>query len=273
MKLSIVYALVPRTKFRAAIVAPLESVLKLASEEGVNGIEFNIPNPFEVNVTELERKLSDYNLELSALSTGLSYLEYGYSLTHPNEELRKKSIEFFVKYCEIAHRLSKYNRVVIGLARGRSEGRSREEVLNILRKSIEEILKRTESYGTTLLVEPINHYETDILNKLDETIEFIKSIGSPRVKLLLDTYHSTIEEKSPYDAIVKAREYIGYVHVAENNRLAPGMGMLDWERIIYRLIAVGYNDYLSIECIPYPTYEEMVKTGVETLRRVLELRY
>ena len=94
-------------------------------------------------------------------------------------------------------------------------------------------MEKTEDKGTVFLLEPINKYETDIINTIDEALPLIKEYK--RLKLLLDTYHMTIEDISPYDAILKANEYIGYIHVAENNRLAPGMGMLDWERIIYRL--------------------------------------
>ena len=267
MKIAAVYALVEETTFKAAVRAPLLEVLDLMHRLGFDGIEINIPDPFKVDVTKLSKNLKNYGLELSAISTGLSYVNYGLSLTHPSKEVRGKSIEFFIKYSEIASTIEGSNKVVIGLARGKSEGRQLNDVIQLLKESIRVVLEKTENNGTIFLLEPINKYETDIINTIDEALPLIKEYK--RLKLLYDTYHMTIEDVSPYDAILKADGHIGYVHVAENNRLAPGMGMLDWERILYRLLRVGYNDYVSIEAIPKPSYEEMLRIGIRTLRSLL----
>lgn len=267
MKLAAVYALTEETSFKAVIRAPLHKVLDLMHKLGYDGIEINIPNPFKVDISKLSRDLNSYGFELSAISTGLSYVNYGLSLTHPSREVREKSIEFFIKYSEIASTIEGANRVVIGLARGKSNGRPIDSVIQLLKDSIRVIMERTENNNTLFLLEPINRYETDIINTIDEALPLIREFK--RLKLLYDTYHATIEESNPYDAILKANGYIGYVHVAENNRLAPGMGMLDWERIICRLLRVGYNDYVSIEAIPKPSYERMLEIGSRTIRSLL----
>ncbi|RLG88387.1 MAG: hypothetical protein DRO15_02950 [Thermoprotei archaeon] len=270
MRIAAVYALTEETKFEAVVKGPLDKVLNLMKNLGYDGIEINIPNPFNININQLSSKLNEYGLELSAISTGLSYLSYGISLTHSSKDMREKAIEFFIKYSEISSILSRYNYVVIGLARGKCEGRPRSEVLKNLKDSLEEILEKTENYGTIFLIEPINRYETDIINTIEDSIQLAKEYR--RVRILLDTYHMTIEDVSPYDAILKAEQYIGYVHAAENNRLAPGMGMLNWELIICRLLRIGYQGYISIEAIPKPSYEEMLRIGIKTLNQYLKLR-
>jgi len=270
LRIAAVYALSEETKFEAVVKGSLDKILNLMRDLGYDGIEINIPNPFNIDVNQLSSKLNEYGLELSAISTGLSYLSYGISLTHSSKDMREKAIKFFIKYSEISSTLSKYNYVVIGLARGKCEGRPKSEALKTLRESLEKILENTEDYGTIFLIEPINRYETDIINTIEDSIQLAREYR--RVKILLDTYHMTIEDVSPYNAILKAGEYIGYVHAAENNRLAPGMGMLNWELIICRLLRIGYQGYISIEAIPKPSYEEMLRVGIKTLNQYLKPR-
>ncbi len=267
MKIAAVYTLAKDAPFKALVAGPMSEVFKLMSELGFDGVEINIPNPFDVDIRNLAKALSDYGLELSAISTGLSYLVYDLSLTHPNEEKRRKSLEFFMKYSEMSAELSNRGRVIIGLARGKCGNRPRDEVSRIFKESLRLLLEKTEDYGTIYLLEPINRYEIDFINTVDEALEYVREFN--RVQLLLDTFHMTLEDESPYKAIEKAGKFIGYVHVAENNRLAPGMGMLDWERIICKLLISGYHGYLSIEAIPRPSYEEMLRVGIETLRKYI----
>jgi len=80
LKLSAVYAIASKVRFDVLIYGKLDDVLKLMSELGYEGIEYNIDDPFKVNVSELKSKTLKSGLEVSALSTGLSYLTYGYSL-------------------------------------------------------------------------------------------------------------------------------------------------------------------------------------------------
>ena len=118
LKLSAVHALAKGVEFYVVIKAPLEEVLVKLQSYGYDGVEYNISNPNEVDVSELKRKTKSYGLEVSAISTGLSYLRYGYSLSNPDTNARSKAIEFFKKYIEVAEKLEAY-KVVIGLARGK----------------------------------------------------------------------------------------------------------------------------------------------------------
>ena len=265
LKLSAVYAIAPEIKFDVVVRGPIRQVLSQLKSLGYDGVEYNISNPFEVNVNELKEVTSDYGLEVSAISTGLSYLRYGYSLSSPNEELRRKAIEFFRKYIDVSVELGSY-KVVIGLARGKCEGdctRAKE----LLKKSLTELDSYARERDVILLLEPLNRYETDLINRVSEALEISKEFKS--VKLLLDTFHTTLEERSAYDAIDLAGRYIGHVHVADSNRLAPGMGILDWEKIVYRLIKNNYRGFLSVEARAEPSYEEMLKVASRTLKPLL----
>lgn len=266
LKLSAVYAVTPDVEFDVVIRGPARQVLSLIKSLGYDGVEYSIPNPFEVNVHELKRITEDIGLEVSALSTGLSYLHYGFSLSSLNTNLRKKSLEFFHKYIDISVDLNA-NKVVIGLARGECGKADCKKVKQVLMDSLKILDSYAYERGVTLVFEPLNKYETDLINRVCEAIDLIKDLKS--TKLLLDTFHATLEEKSVYDAVEEAGPYIGHVHVADSNRRAPGMGMLDWERIIYKLIKVGYRGYLSVEARAEPSFEELLKTSIKTLKPLI----
>jgi len=269
LKLSAVHAIAPGIKFDVVIHGPLTNVLKLASRYGYEGIEYNISNPFEVDVKELLEVTRESGLEVSALSTGLSYLRYGYSLSSPKDEVRSKALEFFRKYVDISVELE-CRKVVVGLARGKcgdEVGIDCGLARKLLRESLEVLNDYARERGAIIVFEPLNRYETKLINRVSEAIELIK--GLKNVKLLLDTFHTTLEERSPYEAIMEAGELIGHVHVADTNRLAPGLGMLDWEKVIFRLLRVGYSGFLSVEARAEPNYEELLKVSASTLKPLL----
>lgn len=265
LKLSAVHAIAKGVEFYVVIKAPLEEVLRKLVKYGYDGIEYNISNPFEIDVDWLKNTTRNYGLEVAAISTGLSYLRYKYSLSSSNEEYRLKAIEFFKKYIELAAKLEAY-KVVIGLARGKCEG-SCQVALERLKDSLNELDKYATNYNVLLVLEPLNRYETDLINKLDDALELVKQYSN--VRILFDTFHMMLEEPNVYDAILRAGKYIGHFHAADSNRLAPGMGMLDWEKIIYRLLRTGYQGHISIEARIEPNLDELLEVSARTLKPLL----
>ncbi len=269
-KLSMIYAVAPKTDFNVVVKGDLGRFLDLASSLGYEGVEYNVSNPFEVSSRTLKEAAELRGLKPSALSTGLSYLRYGYSLSSRDEELRENAVRFFKGYVDLSAELG-CRKVVIGLARGRCGvpgeadcGRARQ----LLRRSLEVINDYALERGVTVVFEPLNRYETKLINSVEEALNLIK--GLKAFKLLLDTFHATLEEASPYEAILKAEGMIGHVHVADSNRLAPGMGIIDWERVVLRLMMAGYKGYLSVEAVPKPSYEGMLRKAAETLKPIIE---
>ena len=265
LKLSAVHAIATGVEFDVVITAPLENVLSKLQRLGYDGVEYNISNPFEVNIAELKSTTKRYGLEISAISTGLSYLRYGYSLSSSNNEYRDKAIEFFKKYIEVAEELEAY-KVVIGLARGKCEGDCRA-AKERLKKSLEILDEYAGRHGVILVFEPLNRYETDLINRLSEAIELTQQYSN--IKILFDTFHMMLEEQNLYDAILRAGNHIGHFHVADSNRLAPGLGMLDWEKIIYRLLRTGYRGYISVEARSEPSLETLLEVSARTLKPLL----
>ncbi len=117
-------------------------------------------------------------------------------------------------------------------------------------EGMQEIYEYSESVGIQLGIEPINRFETYFINRGDQALALAKAVGE-NCGVCLDTFHMNIEEDDSYAAIKRAKGRLAGFHVADNNRMAPGMGKLDWPKIIATLKEIGYDKVLSVEfCSP-----------------------
>lgn len=120
-----------------------------------------------------------------------------------------------------------------------------------------------EKFGIIIAIEPLNRYETNMITNTQEGLKLIDHIGSPAIQIMYDTYQMNIEDASFRHSIKKARGKIAHVHVADNNRLAPGRGHIDFKEILHALNSIDYQGYISLEtyCISpeqlyLPNYED-----------------
>ena len=117
-------------------------------------------------------------------------------------------------------------------------------------EGMQEIYAYSESCGILLGIEPINRFETYFINRGDQALALAKAVG-PKCGVCLDTFHMNIEEDNMFDAIRRAKGRLVGFHVADSNRMAPGMGTLNWPKIIETLHEIDYNQVLSVEfCSP-----------------------
>jgi len=114
-------------------------------------------------------------------------------------------------------------------------------------KHLKFLAKHASEKGVTLMVEPLNRFETDFLNTCDQGLKLIKAVGSPNVKLHLDTFHMNIEEKNQAAAIRKAGKHLGHFHACGTDRGTPGNDSLDWAPIVRALKSIGYRGDVVIE--------------------------
>lgn len=107
---------------------------------------------------------------------------------------------------------------------------------------------RLPAGGARLFLEPLNRYEAAFLNRVEQAVDLARRIGQPRVVALADLFHMNIEEADLAAPLRAAGDRLGHVHVADNNRLQPGAGCLDFRTPFAALKAIAYDGYVSIEC-------------------------
>jgi len=110
--------------------------------------------------------------------------------------------------------------------------------------------------GVTLGLEPLNRFETDMVNTVDQALSILDEVGSPHLKIVLDTFHSNIEEKDIPATIRKiGKDLLCHVQGNESDRGTPGTGHLEWQGIREALTDIGYDGAVVIETFGQPSKE------------------
>lgn len=257
----------PGARFSAlAIRKDLQDGIRMAAEMGYDAVELHIRDPREIDVGGIEKLLKQYRLTVPTIGTGQAYGEEGLSFADPAPEIRRKAVQRIKEQMDLAFRLG-VPRVTIGLIRGTAgpgEDRNRAETC------VEECLAECLAYNpaVTLVLEPINRYETSLYNDAVSAREAIDRIGKPNLKLLIDTFHMNIEEPDICRSIRLAGDCISHVHFADSNRWAPGCGHLDFREILRVLGDIGYRGAICAEILPKPTPEEALRLTIEYFRKL-----
>ena len=116
-------------------------------------------------------------------------------------------------------------------------------------EGMQQIYEYATSNGILIGIEPINRFETYFINRGDQALALAKATGE-NCGVCLDTFHMNIEETDPLAAIRRAKGRLVGFHVADNNRMAPGMGTIDWKATVGALQEIGYDEVLSVEFSP-----------------------
>jgi sugar phosphate isomerase/epimerase len=119
-----------------------------------------------------------------------------------------------------------------------------------------------------LVLEPINRYETTLINNVDQGLALIEAVGADNFGLLLDTFHANIEEPKIEDSIQAAGDRIFHFHVADSNRWYPGAGHLDFKSILDALFATSYQGFVSGEFMPLPDADTSAQRSIAYLRQL-----
>jgi len=171
--------------------------------------------------------------------------------SHPDAAVQKGAIAY-MKHCIDAAVTMKAPSVVGPLyaAVGRqwqATPAQREKDLARCAKNLKVIAKYAQDNGVFLALEPLNRFETSFINLTEQALELVKMIDNPSVRLMMDTFHANIEEKSLGKAIELAGKLMAHVHANENDRGTPGSGHVNWTEIAAALKKIKYSGPLVIE--------------------------
>jgi len=112
---------------------------------------------------------------------------------------------------------------------------------------LKEVCRFARNRGVKVGIEPVNRYETFLINTCSQALELADMIDEPNICVHLDTYHMNIEEKDFYQATRLAGDRLCHYHLCENDRGIPGTGLVDWEGIFRALGEMGYRGNAALE--------------------------
>lgn len=237
-----------------------------AKSLGFDGVEIFAPSGAAIAGTNLKSLLGDQNLRLAAVGTGGGWVLHRLTLTGPDSSARTQARDFIRGIIDAGGAFGAP--AIVGSMQGRwDEQTSRDVALGRLREALDELGRHAKQYNVPLLFEPLNRYESNLINSIDDGLALIQSLGKSNVKLLADLYHMNIEEADPAGALKAGGKAIGHVHFADSNRRPIGLGHSDMTRIAGALRDIGYDGYMSAECLPYPDSNAAAKKTIESFNR------
>ncbi len=267
MKFSGTISLQYDTPFSPFSVSEYEEGLDWLKAEGFDGAELCISHYRDLDLEQIQKKLTERGLECSTISTGQSRTLEGFSLLHEGEAL-KRCQERLRQHIDAAAFLK--CRVTIGLLRGVGSPDSQQEDTLRLAKNLEPIVDYALQKKVTLLLESLNRYETSLCTGVQSTMDFIRNdLGNPGcVKILWDLFHANIEDPKLLEAIDAMGSKLGHVHLADSNRWFPGYGHIDLTSIAAKLKRTGFDGYLSFECLNLPNRETVRISSGSLIQRL-----
>jgi len=114
-------------------------------------------------------------------------------------------------------------------------------------ESVREMAEYAGQVKVQLAIEPLNRFETYLLNTQADAARFVREVAHPHCKILYDTFHVNIEEKSIPRAVAACSDVIGLVHISENDRSTPGAGAVNWQQTFDALHQAGYDGWMVCE--------------------------
>ncbi len=221
-------------------VAVLESLKSL----GYDGVEVPIFN-LDLDYAAWGKRLDNIGLERTAVTVRT---EEDNPIA-PEADVRQKGVDATKKALDCCaavgatHLVGPYHSA-LGLFSGQGPT---EDEWNWGVESMRAVAQHAGEVGVTLGVECLNRFETYLLNTHADSSRFAREVDHPNCKVMYDTFHANIEEKSIPEAIRTCSDVLCHVHISENDRSTPGAGNVRWDENWDTLKEVGYDGWLMIE--------------------------
>ncbi|MFN6106382.1 MAG: TIM barrel protein [Planctomycetaceae bacterium] len=245
----------------------LPGAIAEARSLGFDAVEVFPPAPDAVDPRQLQRLLDDQGLKLAAVGTGGGWVRQKLHLCLPDAGGRQRARDSIRGIIDLAGGLGAP--AIIGSMQGRwGEGVSREQARDWLVEALAELGAHANSYGVPLLYEPLNRYETNLVNTVEQGLELLRPLPAGRVKLLCDLFHMNIEEVDIAASLMAAGSQLGHLHFVDSNRRPAGYGHLDYGPIARALKSLDYGGYASAEAFAWPDSSTAARQTSDMFRRL-----
>lgn len=260
------------------------SILPRIREHGFDGFEVPVFQPSAINPGKIWRALAENGLECRVCAI----LPAGLNTISDDAEIRRKTREHLVTCIKVAADLGS-NLMAgpvyapVGYLPGRRRSSDEWKWAVECFQSLGPILQEND---VDLGLEPLNRFETYFLNTAVDAVRLCEEISDDRIGVLLDTFHTNIEEKDVADAFRSVDKRLKHVHACENDRGIPGTGHVEFASIAEVLKEIDYDAWITIESFGYthkqlaaaaaiwrdlaPTPEAIAFEGIGLLRNIFQ---
>lgn len=224
---------------------PIDVTIRRLARYGYKSIEIS-GEPEVFDTKELRKQLAENGI---ACWGAVSLMFEGRDLIHADEAVRATSITYLKKCITMVKELDGYEMTIVPSQVGKVAAMDTpEQEWAWAVESLKEVYVHAQREGIRMALEPLNRFETNFLNRADQALLLAEEVG-PDCGVCIDTFHLNIEEADMIEAIRSSKERLVDFHVADNNRMACGMGALDWPLIISTLKEIGYDGAVTVEFV------------------------
>lgn len=214
---------------------------------GYDKVEIAVEDPQLINTEEIKKKLVENDLDVIICGAFGDTRD----LTSDDESIRKNGLKYIEECLNIASDLNAkffagpmYS--AVGKARMVSSQQRKVEWDRAV-EGIRKVCEMAELRGLDIGIEPLNRFESDLINNVEDLLKLIDEVDQPSAKICLDMFHMNIEEPDPEQAIISAGDKLIHMQVSENYRGTPGTGSSNWEAYYNGLEKINYTGTISIE--------------------------
>jgi len=221
-----------------------ERALEWTRETGYDFIEIPLMDPDEVDAEMTRAALRRHGLSATC-SLGLGF---DTDVSSPDPEVAGRGEALLTRAVEVASEIgSPYLGGVLYSAMGKYQRPGTEEARAQVAGVIARVAATAERSGVTLGLEPVNRYESNLVNTADQALDLIRDSGSLNVMVHLDVYHMNIEEDGLERPVLRCADHLGYVHVGESHRGYLGTGTIRHPDLFRALVRIGYLGPIAFE--------------------------
>ena len=253
------------------LVGDVISNLRIAGELGYDGLEVHMRETTNLDYGAVINAMEENSVDISAIVTGKLNTLGKVNLMDLRPNISGAAVEGMFKYIEMASKLS--TNLIIGWLKGKYSAEMDQNLCyKELVKNLKTICSAAAEKDVKIFLEVINRYETNCLVTCKEAVDFIDENQIQNCYIHLDSFHMNIEETDPVAAIRHAGDKLAYFHAADNTRLWPGSGTLNFKNQLTALDDIGYSGYISVECFPGESGVETAKKAIEFFRMFEEVK-
>jgi len=221
--------------------AIVPETIRQAEKAGFDLLEIPLLRPAELDTARIKKLLKDHHLQAAC---SLALPKDKHMPFYPQQSLEFLKLAVDVTAALDVTRLCGCLYCNLGTLTGKPPTKAE---LDTCANVLGEVANYARGKGVRLGVEPVNRYETYVLNSTEDTVKLIDAIGAEDMFVHLDTYHMNIEEHGYSGPIKQGGKRIGYIHLSESDRGIPGKGNVDWDDVFAGLKAINFQGPLVME--------------------------
>ena len=225
----------------------IEEIFPKISRMGYDVVEIALEDPSLIDVNVLKEGLHKYNLQPIICGAFGPTRDF----THEDEAVHNNCFNYVEACLNLCVDLNtNFFAGPMYSAVGKARMVSAEQRKNEWRLAVKNIRKVCEMASDRKLkiaLEPLNRFESDLVNTVEDVVRLIKDIDHPAANIMLDGFHMNIEERDIEKAIVLAGNKLIHMQVSENYRGTPGTGQTNWAAYKKGLEKIQYTETVSIE--------------------------